>query len=165
MTDKNSGIFILKVDVLASGTLLRVGRSQSDLCRIEDMSIGDEVYDPIEERLVELTEIACVTLDRDTIRDRGFSPKLMAGGALNTSLVYAVKVPVLLSRGGYTPPIRGEFALDDSMVFYALGFERRTIVETTAALCEFVRPSLHAFETTSRRSTTLVQGEAALRAW
>jgi hypothetical protein len=165
MTDRNAGIFVLKVDVLASGTQLRVGRSPADLSRIEDISIGDEVYDPIEERLVEVTEIACVTLDRDTIRDRGFSPKLLAGGSLNASLVYAVKVPVLLARNGYTPPIRGEFSLDDSMVFYALGFERRTIVETTAALCEFARPSVHAFESTSRRSPTVLQGEAALRAW
>lgn len=165
MTDKHEGIFILKVDVLASGTRLRVGRGAADMCLIEDISIGDEVFDPIEGRLVEVTEIACVTLDNDTIRDRGFSPKRLAGGLPNSSLVYAVKVPVLLSRNGYTPPIRGEFVLDTSLVFYALGFERRAIIETDATMCEFVRPSMHAFESASRRTPSVLQTKAGLRAW
>jgi hypothetical protein len=165
VTDDTTKIFILKVDVVASGTLLRIGRNASDLCRVEDLSIGDDVFDPVEERLVEITEIACVTLDNDTIRDRGFSPKMLGGKTSSMPLIYGVKVPVLLTRNGYTPPIRGEYTLTDGLVFYALGFERRTIVETPSALCEFVRPSLHAFESAPRRSPTVLQGEATLRAW
>lgn len=165
MREANAGIFILKVDIVAAGTLLRIGRKPQDLSCIEKLSIGDEVYDPIEERLVEITEIACVTLDGDTVRDRGFSPKILPGDTSPNPLIYGVKVPVLLARGGYTPPIRGEYTLTEGMVFYALGFERRTIVETPSALCEFVRPSVYAFETTSKRSPTVVQGDATLTAW
>lgn len=165
MTDLNTGIFIQKVDVLATSTLLRVGRKRDDICCIEDLSVGDEIYDPTEDRHVEITEMACVTLDGETVRDRGFSPKLLQGHSGAASLIYAVKVPVVLARGGYTPPIRGEFALTEGIVFYALGFERRAIVETPAALCEFVRPSLHAFESTSRRSPSVLPGESTLRAW
>ena len=165
MTDLDAGIFILKVDALASGTMLRVGRHRADLSPVEDLCVGDEVYDPIEERLVEITDISCITLDSDTIRQRGLSPKLMAGGALNAALVYGVKVPTMLARNGYTPPIRGEFALSEGTVFYTLCFERRTIVETSVALCEFARPTMHAFETASRRTPSVLPAEAAMRAW
>jgi len=153
------GIFILKADLLAAGTALRVGRDSHDMRKIEDLSLGEEVFDPVEERLCEITEIACVTLDRDTIRDRGFSPKLMAGDSIRAPLLYGVKVPTVLARAGYVPPIRGEYALAEGTVFFALGFERRTIVETPIAFVEFMRPSHYAFETPLRRNATLARDE------
>ncbi len=158
-------MFILKLDIVATGTLLRTGRRSGDFCAVESLSVGDEVYDPTEERLVEITEMACVTLDAETIRDRGFSPKQLAGDTSKSPLIYGVKVPVILTRSGYTPPIRGEYVLTEGVVFYALGFERRAIVETPTALCEFVRPSAYAFESSPRRSPSVLQGEATLRAW
>ena len=154
--EPSAGIFVLKLDIVAAGTLLRVGSGISEFCPVEQLTIGDELYDPVEERLVEITEIACVTLDNDTIRDRGFSPKLMAGESGASPLIYGVKVPVVLARNGYTPPIRGEHSLEEGTVFFALGFERRAIVETPAALCEFVRPSAYAFESSPRRSPTVL---------
>jgi hypothetical protein len=153
------GIFILKADLLAAGTRLRVGRDVQDMRQIEQLCLGDEVFDPVEDRLSEITEIACVTLDADTIRDRGFSPKLLAGDAIRPPLLYGVKVPTVLTRAGYVPPIRGEYALPEGTVFFALGFERRTIVETPLAFVEFMRPSLYAFETPLRRNATLPRDE------
>lgn len=153
------GIFILKMDIAASGTLLRVGTGRDDFCAIENLAVGDEVFDPIEERLVEITEIACVTLDSETVRDRGFSPKALAGDTSPNPLIYAVKVPVTLAREGYTPPIRGEYTLQDGTVFFALGFERRSVVETPSAFCEFLRPSAYAFESSARRSPTVLRSD------
>ena len=158
MIEPSAGIFILKVDIVSAGTHLRVGAKASEFCAIEHLTIGDEVFDPIEERLVEITGMACVTLDSETIRDRGFSPKILAGDTSAHPLLYGVKVPVVLARSGYTPPIRGEHTLTDGTVFFALGFERRTVVETPSALCEFVRPSAYAFESAPRRSPTVLQG-------
>ncbi len=158
MIEPSAGIFILKVDIVAAGTHMRVGARRAEFCAIEQLAIGDEVFDPIEERLVEITEMACVTLDRETIRDRGFSPKILAGDTSANPLLYGVKVPVVLARSGYTPPIRGEHTLTDGTVFFALGFERRTVVETPSAFCEFVRASSYAFESSPRRSPTVLQG-------
>lgn len=159
MIEPSAGIFILKVDIVAAGTQLRVGARRAEFCAIEQLAIGDEVFDPIEERLVEITEMACVTLDSETIRDRGFSPKILAGDTSANPLLYGVKVPVVLPRSGYTPPIRGEHTLADGTVFFALGFERRTVVETPSAFCEFVRPSAYAFESSPRRSPTVLASD------
>lgn len=144
-----SGIFLLKVDLVAAGTKLRVGATEFQL--VEHLSLGDEIYDPIQDRLVEITEMACVTLDRETIRDRGFSPKKL-GADTADALIYAVKVPTTLLRAGYTPPIRGEHHLDEGLVFFALGFERKAVVETPTSYCEFVRPSLYAIENIAGRA-------------
>jgi hypothetical protein len=143
------GVYLLRVDVVAAGTALRTGPGAAEFRRIEELSLGDEIYDPIQDRLVEITEMACVTLDADTIRDRGFSPKKL--GEDGAGLIYAVKVPKTLSRQGYVPPIRGEYALPEAMVFFALGFERKATVETAAHYCEFVRPSQYAIENITGR--------------
>jgi hypothetical protein len=161
--ENSNGLFVLKVDIVASGTLLRVGRRSNDSMPVEKLSVGDEIFDPIDQRLVEITEISCVTLDTDTIHDRGFSTKLLQKDSQSARLIYGVKVPILLSRNGYRPPIRGEYALQEAQVFYAMGFERRAIVETPSALCEFVRPSFYAFESMPRRNPTLMSDEATAR--
>jgi hypothetical protein len=155
--EEPSGIYILKTDILAAGTQLRVGSGVADFRPIEELCLGDEVFDPIKERLVEITEMACITLDPDTIRDRGFSPKQLVGDTSPKPLLYAVKVPVMLARAGYLPPIRGEYPLPEGTVFFALGFERRTIVETPSAYCEFSRASNYAFETPLRRNAGLMR--------
>lgn len=139
-----SGIFLLKVDLVAAGTRLRVGARSSEFYPVEQLCLGDEIYDPIQEKLIEITEMACVTLDRETIRDRGFSPKKLDGDA--GALIYALKVPKTLARSGFAPPIRGEHQLDEGLVFFALGFERKAVVETPITYCEFVRPSLYAID-------------------
>lgn len=162
--ENSNGLFVLKVDIVAAGTLLRIGGRSNDFAHIEDLSIGDDVFDPIDQRLVAITDISCVTLDSDTIRARGFSTKLLQREAQAVPLVYGVKVPSLLSRNGSNPPIRGEYGLPQALVFYALGFERRAIVETPTTLCEFVRPSFYAFESMPRRNPTLVSEENAARA-
>lgn len=146
-----SGIFLLKVDLVAAGTKLRVGSGQAEFRLVEHLSLGDEIYDPIQEKLIEITEMACVTLDRETIRDRGFSPKKLGEDTKAESLIYAVKVPKILARTGYTPPIRGEYHLEEGMVFFALGFERKAAVETPTTYCEFVRPSLYAIDNIAGR--------------
>ncbi len=141
-----SGIFLLKVDLVAAGTRLRVGAGLTEFYPVEQLSLGEEIYDPIQQKLIEITEMACVTLDRETIRDRGFSPKKMGGDAGAEALIYAVKVPKTLARIGFAPPIRGEYQLDEGLVFFALGFERKAVVETPTTYCEFVRPSLYAID-------------------
>ena len=152
MNDIDPEIFILKMDIVAAGTLLRVGRGAQDFCPVELLSIGDDVFDPVEDRLVEIAEMSCLTLDDDTIRDRGYSPKRLDSEGGASALVYAVKVPTLLARHGYTPPIRREYKLPEGTVFYALSFERRTILQSPSCLCEFVRPSPYTIQTTPQRS-------------
>lgn len=159
MIETSQEIFVLKVDIVAAGTRLRVGYGLQDFCLVENLSVGDEVFDPIEERLVEITELACVTLDSDTIRDRGFSPKVLARDTAPNPLVYGVKVPVLLARHGYTPPIRGEYKLSEGTVFFALGFERRAIVETPSCLCEFARPSNYTIQNTPQRPASSLRSD------
>lgn len=147
-----SGIFILKVDLVAAGTKLRIGSGIAEFRLVEHLSLGDEIYDPIQEKLIEITEMACVTLDLETIRDRGFSPKKLGEDTAAEALIYAVKVPKTLPRAGYIPPIRGEYQLTESVVFFALGFERKAIVETPTTYCEFVRPSLYAIDNIAGRA-------------
>ena len=149
------GVYLLRVDVVAAGTALRTGRAAGEFRPIEELSLGDEIYDPIQDRLVEITEMACVTLESDTIRDRGFSPKKLGEDGAGPVLIYAVKVPKTLPRQGYVPPIRGEYALPQAMVFFALGFERKATVETAARYCEFVRPSQYAIENITGRPNGL----------
>ncbi len=144
-----SEIFLLKVDLVAAGTRLRVGAAE--FRQVEHLSLGDEIYDPIQEKLIEINEMACVTLDIETIRDRGFSPKKL-GDDTPEALIYAVKVPKTTVRMGHMPPIRGEYHLSESMVFFALGFERKAVVETQTTYCEFVRPSLYAIDNIAGRA-------------
>jgi hypothetical protein len=145
-----SGMFLLKVDLVAAGTKLRAGSGAAEFRLVEHLSLGDEIYDPIQEKLIEITEMACVTLDFETIRDRGFSPKKL--GEDTAALIYAVKVPKTLHRAGYTAPIRGEYHLTEGLVFFALGFERKAVVETPTTYCEFVRPSLYAIDNIAGRA-------------
>ena len=119
-----SGIFLLKVDLVAAGTKLRVGAGRHEFHLVEHLSLGDEIYDPIQEKLIEITEMACVTLDRETIRDRGFSPKKLGDDSEN-SLIYAVKVPKILGRTGSSLPIRGEYHLSEGLVFLPLDLSAR----------------------------------------
>lgn len=146
-----SGIFLLKVDLVAAGTRLRIGAGPGEYRLVEHLSLGEEIYDPLQGKLIEITEMACVTLDSETIRDRGFSPKKL-GHDTPEPLIYAVKVPKILARTGYTPPIRGEYHLQEGMVFFALGFERKASVETPTSYCEFVRPSLYAIDNIAGRA-------------
>ena len=85
---------------------MRIGRGIDEFASVETLSLGDEIYDPIVGRLVEITEMACVTLGADTIRDRGFSPKKL--GDDSAAMIYAVKVPNTALRRDKVPPIRGE---------------------------------------------------------
>ena len=156
-----SGLFLLKVDLVAAGTKLRVGSGVTEFRLVEQLSLGDEIYDPIQEKLIEINEMACVTLDRETIRDRGFSPKKL-GEDTPEALIYAVKVPKTLVRTGYTPPIRGEYLLTEGLVFFALGFERKAVVETPTSYCEFVRPSLYAIDNIAGRAKPLTREDTAL---
>jgi hypothetical protein len=48
--------------------------------------------------------------------------------------------------------LHGEHLLDDGMVFFALGFERKAVVETPTSYCEFVRPSLYAIDNIAGRT-------------
>lgn len=153
--ETSSEIFILKMDVVAAGTLLRIGRGVQDFRPVESLSIGDDVFDPLEERLVEITDMSCLTLDDETIRDRGFSPKRMDQEGRAPALIYAVKVPILLARTGNAPPIRSEYKLPEGTVFYALAFERRTVLQSPTCLCEFVRPSQYTIQNTPQRSPSL----------
>lgn len=153
----SSEIFLLRVDLVAAGTKLRVGPGQDDFLCVEDFSLGDEIFDPIEGRLVEITEIACVTLDAETIRDRGFSPKKLEDGPV--ALIYAVKVPKTLARRAELSPIRGEYELPEGMVFFALGFERRAVIGTQTGYCEFMQPSNYAINNIPKRRFPLGRDE------
>lgn len=147
-----SGSFFLKVDLIAAGTQLRVGSGQAEFRAVEDLSLGDEIYDPIQDRLIEITKMACITLDSETTRDRGFAPKRMMQNAAEDALIFAVKVPKTQMRAGVASPIRGQHHLTESCVFFSLGFERKAVVETPTTYCEFSRPNLYALDNIAGRT-------------
>lgn len=57
--------------MLSQGLRLRIGPHPTDLCAVEDLSIGDPIWDLATERLIDIDAMACATLDRQQLDDMG----------------------------------------------------------------------------------------------
>ncbi len=57
--------------MLSQGLRLRIGPHPADLCAVEDLSIGDPIWDMATERLIDIDAMACATLDLQQLDDMG----------------------------------------------------------------------------------------------
>ena len=68
----------VEATMLSQGLRLRIGPHPADLCAIEDMSIGDPVWDMATERLIDIDSMACATLDMQQLDDMGLRAMAIA---------------------------------------------------------------------------------------
>lgn len=130
MTDQSFAL--LSVRMLAAGTRLRTGTSPDDYTLVEDLSAGEAVYDPINRRFHDISDMSCGTLDRDRARARGLD-------LFQLGPVAGVAPPVtcmIESRDLSPVPRKSDGQNSEAMVFYGLSFGARVVIDTGAALCE-----------------------------
>lgn len=63
-----------EVTMLSQGLSVRVGAHPDDLCPVENLTIGDSIWDLSTGRLVDLDGIACATLDGSQLAEMGLRP-------------------------------------------------------------------------------------------
>lgn len=61
----------VEATMLSQGLRLRVGPHPSDLCAVEDLSIGDPIWDMATGRLIDVDAMACATLIPHLFEDMG----------------------------------------------------------------------------------------------
>ncbi len=61
----------VEATMLSQGLRLRVGPHPSDLCAVEDLSIGDPLWDLATGRLIDIDAMACATLTPHLLDDMG----------------------------------------------------------------------------------------------
>lgn len=73
---------MVEASMLSQGLRIRVGADPDDLCPVEELSIGDPVWDLATHRLIDLDGMSCMTLDSNALSDLGFRamPVNHAGG-------------------------------------------------------------------------------------
>lgn len=71
----------VEVTMFSEGLSIRVGRDPDDVCRIEDLSIGDPIWDLAAQRLVDVEAMGCATLDATQLAELGLRPMALAQGA------------------------------------------------------------------------------------
>lgn len=131
MTDQSFAL--LSVRMFAAGTKLRTGVAPDDYTAVEDLSTGEAIYDPINRRFHDITDMSCGTLDRDRARAQGLD-------LYRLGPVEGAAAPVkCMIESRYLSPLRRKTSDAESAevdVFYGLSFGGRVIVDTGAALCE-----------------------------
>jgi hypothetical protein len=68
----------VEATMLSQGLRLRVGPHPTDLCAVEDLSIGDPIWDMATERLIDIDAMACATLDLQQLDDLGLRAMTIA---------------------------------------------------------------------------------------
>jgi len=63
-----------EVTMLSEGLRIRVGQGPDDLCLIEELSIGDPVWDAASQRLVDIETMSCATLSALQLAEMGLLP-------------------------------------------------------------------------------------------
>lgn len=63
-----------EIAMLSEGLLIRVGADPDDLCLIEDLGIGDAIWDVASGRMVDIDAMACATLDAEQLAEMGLRP-------------------------------------------------------------------------------------------
>lgn len=110
--------------MIAEGALLRVGPHEDDVVRVEDLGVGDALWDCRGERLVDIATMACATLGQEELEAQGFRAVMLSDGGL-----IAVA----------SPRLRGETAKDAApcgigapRVYYRLWPELQTVMQVGA---------------------------------
>lgn len=133
MTDQSFAL--LSVRMFAAGTKIRTGLAPDDFTAIEELSAGETVYDPINRRFHDITDMSCGTLDRERARSRGLDMYRLGPVAGNAPAV----ICMIESRD--LAPLRRKPAVEDAnagetAVYYGMSFGARVVLDTGAALCE-----------------------------
>lgn len=61
----------VEATMMSEGLRLRVGPHPEDICAIEDLSIGESIWDLATQRLIDINAMACATLDAPQLDDMG----------------------------------------------------------------------------------------------
>lgn len=77
----NDAAQAVEVTMFSQGLSIRIGPAADDLCRIEDLSIGDPIWDIATQRLVDVEAMGCATLDAAQLAELGLRPMALADGA------------------------------------------------------------------------------------
>ena len=77
----NDAAQAVEITMFSEGLSIRVGAAPDDLCRIEDLSIGDPIWDVANQRLVDVEAMGCATLDAAQLAELGLRPMALAQGA------------------------------------------------------------------------------------
>lgn len=131
MTDQSFAL--LSVRMFAAGTKLRTGLAPDDFTVVEELCAGETVYDPINRRFHDITDMSCGTLDRERARSLGLD--LYRLGPVAGP---AEPVICMIESRDLSPVRRKPVEADaiDLQVFYGLSFGARVILDTGTALCE-----------------------------
>lgn len=70
----------VEVTMFSQGLRIRIGPAPDDLCRIEELSIGEPVWDLAAQRLVDIEAMGCATLDAAQLAELGLRPMALAQG-------------------------------------------------------------------------------------
>ena len=77
----NDAAQAVEVTMFSQGLSIRIGPAADDLCRIEELSIGDSIWDISTQRLVDVEAMGCATLDAAQLAELGLRPMALAQGA------------------------------------------------------------------------------------
>lgn len=70
----------VEVTMFSQGLRIRIGPSPDDLCRVEELSIGEPVWDLAAQRLVDVEAMGCATLDSAQMAELGLRPMALPQG-------------------------------------------------------------------------------------
>ena len=112
----------LEITMLSQGLRIRTGAQPDDLCLIEELSIGDTVWDISAGRPVDIDAMACATLDGEHLADMGLRPMPVYA---DTGLGFlAVTSPRMGERDSQRPVTTG-----GPRVFFRIWPDSRLIAE------------------------------------
>lgn len=115
-------LLLPEITMLSEGLMIRVGQDPDDLCLIEDLSVGDAVWDTATQRLVDIETMACATLSAPQLAEMGLLPTPVSTG-LGTGW-FALASSRLIARD-----TRPSAILGTSCVFFRLWPETRLVAE------------------------------------
>jgi hypothetical protein len=119
--------------MISQGLRLRIGPHPDDLCPVEELSMGDPIWDIATNRLVDLETMSCMTLDAASLQDLGFLPMALTafGRTGYLALSSARIVPSQTRRdSGFGP-----------LAFFRLWPETRLVAELEGQAV-LIRPTL-----------------------
>lgn len=111
-----------EVAMLSEGLMIRTGPAPDELCRIEDLAIGDALWDLATQRVVDIEAMACATLNSVQLAEMGLraAPVRTATG----SGWYALSSSRLIDRD--LAPVA---LMPQASVFFRLWPETRLLAE------------------------------------
>lgn len=77
----NDAAQAVEVTMFSQGLSIRTGPAPDDLTLIEELSIGDPIWDIASQRLVDIEAMGCATLDATQMAELGLRPMPLPHGA------------------------------------------------------------------------------------